>query len=172
MVSPRFWKPLGENNVANKETKPWLGHYPVISDDHYADLEARAAVAEFRDKFPRELAERKAHEDYLKEYAYRAAAHHLLGTRSAAASGHDAAAKKHAQAYAAALKVAGHSPLSTPPQKVLDYIQDLKPQVYSFKSHPADALFEPQESIKATDDDKELKGKMENLWDLRRKLSD
>jgi hypothetical protein len=149
-----------------------LDYYPVISEDHHADLDARAAVAEFRDKLPKELAERKAHEDYMEEHAYRAAAHHLLGIRAAMASGHDAAAKRHAQAYAAALKVAGHSPLGTPPQKVLDYIQDLKNQVYTFKDHPADALFESQESPKATDDDKELKDRIGNLRDLRKKLGD
>jgi hypothetical protein len=158
------------DNAKGKEPKPWLDHYPVISEDDHPDLDARAAVAEFKDKMPRELAERKAHEDYVQEHAYRAAAHHLLGTRAAVASGHDAAAKRHGEAYAAALEAAGHSPMGTPPQKVLDYIQDLKHQVYSFKGHPADVLFEPKESPKATDDDKALKEKLEKLRELKGKL--
>ena len=157
-------------DTKEKNVKPWLDHYPVISEDHHPDLDARAAVAEFRDKLPRELAERKAHEDYVKEHAYRAAAHHLLGTRAAVASGHDAAAKRHGEAYVAALEAAGHSAMDAPPQKVLDYIQDLKHQVYSFKGHPADALFQPKSAPKATDDDKALRDKLEVLKELRGKL--
>lgn len=154
-----------------KEVAPWLGRYKVISEDHHPDLDSRAAVHEFRGKLPREQAEIEAHSDYLRDQAYRSAAHHLLGTRAAVASGNESAAQKHGQAYATAIQAAGHSPIESPPQKVLDYIKDAKQHVYSFKNHEADGLFgRPVSLPEASGDDEALKGKLEKLKGLKDQL--
>jgi hypothetical protein len=156
--------------MSKKEVKPWLGHYAVTSEDHYPDLESRSAILEFRGGLPKDLAEQQAHKDYLQDQAYRAGAHHLLGIRAAIASGHDEAAKRHGESYAAAMKAAGHSVLESPPQKVLDYIKDAKQHVYSFKEHDADGLFRPEPSPEASPDDEALKGKIEALKGLKDQL--
>jgi hypothetical protein len=116
------------------------------------------------------VAEQAAHSDYLKDQAYRAGAHHLLGIRAAVASGHDEAAKRHGEAYATAMKAAGHSPLESPPKQVLDYIQDAKQRVYSFKEHEADSLFQPSPLPEASDDDEALGQKIEALKGLKDRL--
>jgi len=155
---------------AKKEVAPWLGHYQVVSEDHHPDLEARAAVHEFRGGLPRDVAEQAAHKDYLKDQAYKSAAHHLLGVRAAVASGHDQAASLHGQSYATAIKAAGHSPLESPPQKVLDYIQDAKNKVYSFKEHESDGLFQPTPLPEASISDDDLGKRMEVLKGLKDRL--
>ena len=153
-----------------KEVRPWLDRYKVISEEHHPDLDARAAVHEFRGKLPREQAEQEAHKDYLKDQAYRSAAHHLLGTRAAVASGNDGAAKRHGESYATAIQAAGHSSIESPPKEVLDYLKDLKSKVYSFKEHEADSLFEPASLPEASSDDEALRGKIEKLKGLKDRL--
>jgi hypothetical protein len=153
-----------------KEVKPWLGRYKVISEDHHPDLDSRAAVHEFRGKLPREQAEQEAHKDYLQDHAYRSAAHHLLGIRAALAGGNEAAAEKHGSAYATAMKAAGHGALETPPEKVLNYLKDLKSKVYSFKNHEADGLFEPSVLPEASSGDEALKQKIEKLKGMKDQL--
>lgn len=122
-------------------SQPWLGRYDVLSDDHHPELDARAAVHEFKGRLPRAQAEAQAHRDYLKERAYDAASHHLLGVRAAHAAGHMEAARAHGAQYAAALTSAGDDPAAAPPRAVLDRAQDLKLKVYAFKAHPADRFF-------------------------------
>lgn len=153
-----------------KEMKPWLGQYPVVSEDHHADLDARAAILELRGKLPRDQAERQAHQDYLKDQAYRASAHHLLGIRASIASGNDAAATRHGQSYATAMRAAGHGPLESPPQQVLDYIKDAKNKVFSFKEHESDGIFSPVTLPKASSSDEILAQKLETLKGLKDKL--
>ena len=153
-----------------KEVKPWLGHYQVVSEDHHIDLESRAAIHEFRGGLPRDVAEQAAHKDYLKDQAYRSGAHHLLGIRAAVASGHEEAAKRHGEAYSAAMKAAGHSPLEAPLKQVLDYIQDAKNKVYSFKEHESDGLFQPTVLPEASVSDDDLGKRMEILKGLKDRL--
>jgi hypothetical protein len=150
-----------------KEVKPWLGHYRVVSEEDHPDLEARAAIHEFRGGLPRDVAEQASHFDYLKDQAYKAAAHHLLGIRAAVASGHDEAAKRHGESYATAIKAAGHSPLESPPQKVLDYINDAKQHVYSYHDHPADQLFQPVSLPEASSSDEDLGKRLGTLKALK-----
>jgi hypothetical protein len=129
----------------SKKPLVWLDRYPVLDADHIDDLETRAGVAEFKHKLPREQAEEKAHADYLVERARDAAAHHLVGVRAAHAAGDSDAAAEHGAAYAGAMKAAGHDAYGPPPPEVLDRVRAARPQVYKFKSHPADALFAPKQ---------------------------
>ena len=148
------------------EPKPWLDRYPVLDEEHHADLEARAAVNELRGKMPREEAEARAHGDYVKERALDAAAHHLLGVKAAHAAQHVNAAKQHGAAYAAAMTAAGADPYEQPPQAVMDRIKDAKQKVYSFKAHPADAFFPVPEEVKDP-----LQKSLDRLLDLKRQLA-
>lgn len=155
----------------SKDTaKIWLGRFPVLHEDHLPDLEARAAVHEFKHKLPRDVAEDKAHQDYMKDQALEAAAHHLLGIRAAHAAGHDEAAQQHGEAYAGALKHAGFDPMQTPPQEVLDRVKAARPKVYSFKAHAADQLFTPQPS-EADAADQHIRQLLDKLQQLRSGLN-
>jgi hypothetical protein len=156
--------------MAKKEIPRWLGRHEVIDDADHQDLEARAAIFEFRHGLPRDTAERQAHASYIKEKALDAACHHLLGIRAAAACGHDSAAEQHGHAYASALAAAGHPPLGPVPAEVLDRIKATKPQVYSFKAHPADDLIEPV-GTEADEEDDKLRGFLEKLNSLKTEAS-
>ncbi len=152
----------------------WLGKYPVLHEDHHADLEARAAIHEFKDRHPRDRAEGLAHADYLKERAYDAAAHHLLGLRAAHAAGHGEAARQHGEAYVGAMKHAGHNAFEAPPQEVLNRIKDLPTKVYTYKAHPADAYFAPEASTEAGSDkkpDTSTRDLLDRLKSLRQQVS-
>jgi hypothetical protein len=127
--------------MANKNSK-WLNKYDTLDDSDHQGLETAAAIHEFTDKLSRPEAEAKAHLDYTKNKALEAAAHHYLGMKAAMATNHESAAKQHGEAYARAIKYAGHSPYEAPPQKLLDLIKDNKSKVYNFKGHDADVLFE------------------------------
>lgn len=149
-----------------KEVPRWLGRYEVASEDDHPDLDARAAVYEFRHGLPKDAAERQAHASYSKEKAYDSASHHLLGLRAAAAVGADSAAEKHGAAYAGALKHAGHEPTGPVPKEVLDRIKADRPEVYSYKAHPADSLFEPEDTA-ADEEDQKLRGFLEHIEQLK-----
>jgi hypothetical protein len=133
--------------------KKWLDRYDVLDEDHHNDLEARAAVHEFRGKMPREEAESRAHSDYLRERAYDAAAHHLVGVRAAHA----------------AMEAAGEDAHKPPPPPVLDRLKDTKLKVYTFKNHPADQFFPAQQEA-ASDEDHALSSKVEKLRALSAQL--
>lgn len=122
--------------------KQWRGRN-VLDDAEDMGLEATAGQHELRGGMPREVAERKAHEDYMSERALDAAAHHYRGMAIANAAGHEDEAAKHAEAYAAAAKLAGFSATDAP-QAVLDRLKNLEPG-YAFKAHAADALITPPE---------------------------
>jgi hypothetical protein len=149
--------------------KKWLDRYDVLDEDHHNDLEARAAVHEFRGKMPREEAESRAHSDYLRERAYDAAAHHLVGVRAAHAAGHMQAAQQHGMAYQAAMEAAGEDAHKPPPPPVLDRLKDTKLKVYTFKNHPADQFFPAQQEA-ASDEDHALSSKVEKLRALSAQL--
>lgn len=152
-----------------KPVAPWLGVYPVTDEAHHDQLEAAAAVNELRERMPREQAEKKAHEDYLRDAAYGAGAHHFLGVQAAvAAQAHDAA-RKHGAAYAAAADAGGWDPAGRPPQPVLDRMKELQHKVYSFKPHPADAFF-PVEVVDGPKDPQEAK-LHEKLEGLRKMIA-
>lgn len=155
--------------MAKDTAKVWLGRFPVLDDSHQDDLEARAAIHEFKGKLPRQQAEERSHSDYLKEKALDSAAHHLIGIKAAHAAGHDEAAGKHGEAYAGAMKAAGHDPFSAPPQEVLDRAKNAKHSIYNFKAHEADQLFTP-EHREADGADEHIKGLLEKLQGLKASL--
>jgi len=79
----------------------------------------------------------------MREQSLDAAAHHLVGIRTAHAGGHSAAAERHGAGYAAAMAHTGMSPYEQPPKEVLDRIK--KVSLYAFKPHAADVHFAPKE---------------------------
>lgn len=121
----------------------WLNRYPVLDEAHVDDLDMRAANHEMKGRKPRDQAEAAAHADYVRERALDSATHHLIGIRAAVAAGQDDASSAHGEAYAAAMKAAGHDPFQPPPQEVMDRLKANRPKVYSFKAHPADQFFVP-----------------------------
>lgn len=143
----------------------WQNRFPVVAPEHFDGLEAAAAVHEFKHKKSRDAAEHAAHDDYRVEQARDSAAHHLLGIRAAHASGNDGAAREHGEAYAAAMKAAGHDPFAPPPPQVMDRVREAMPKVYSFKAHPADVLFAsaPPEADPADAHIQNLLGRLNSL---------
>lgn len=122
----------------------WLDQYDVLDPADIDGLNASAAVHEFRGGLTAEQAAQKAHEGYLRNHAIDSAAHHYLGARAAVAAKNQAAAKQHGQAYIAAMSHMGLDATGTPPKEVLDRIQVLESNPYSFKGHKADAFFTPE----------------------------
>ncbi len=117
-----------------KQTPQWLGRQ-ILDVNDIPHLEASAGIAEFRDRLPRQHAEEKAYQDYRREKALDAAAHHLSGIMSA-----------HGQAYADAMAILGHDPTGEVPKEVLDRRASAAP-VHRFKKHPGDALWAPPEPV-------------------------
>jgi hypothetical protein len=127
-----------------KEGKPWLDKYEVLSEDDHPALEAAAAIQEMRNGLPKEQAEAKAHDDYLRKHAIQAMGHHLLGSKASLAVGNSEAAMKHGAAYEAAAKHAGVG-LDKVPDEVLEVIKSGKLSgIYNHKSHAADGFFLPK----------------------------
>jgi hypothetical protein len=139
---PSFSGPFQVRCIMTKIPKEikWLDKYKVGEDDDVNHLEAAAANNEFVHGHKREDAEAKAHADYLGNKALDSAAHHYLGMRAALAGKNEQAARQHGEAYAKAMDHLKLSPHDEPPQAVKDRVEHLKQKVYSFKSHPADAL--------------------------------
>lgn len=129
--------------MSNEQAGLKWGHYPVLHEDNIPELEAAAAAHEFRNGLRRPEAEGRAHADYVRARAVEAAAHHLLGMRSAHAVGADESAAKHGAGYAAAMDAAGHNAFGEVPQEVLDRVHEMAPKAHSFKAHAADAMFAP-----------------------------
>ena len=159
--------------MAKESHHAWLDKYPIHSKDHEPELEAHAAILELRHKMPKDLAEAKAHEHYLKDRALDVAAHHLQGIRAAHAAGENDAAKQHGEAYAAAAKHLGFDPFDKPHQDIVDRIKTSGPKVYDFKAHPSDSLFHTKEDEeeKSPEDDR-IAMFMEGLENLKTKLKE
>ncbi len=151
------------NEKGVKESKYWLGNYPVMSADDHPGLDAAAARKEFVDGMPRQDAEVAAHRDYVRAQALRSAAHHLVGLRAAHAAGDDEAASAHSSAYEHSLRQAGHEPGGQPPQAVLDSIRDQRPKVYEFQEHPADRMFRVASHLPASDPKAELRASLARM---------
>jgi hypothetical protein len=110
----------------------------MTSADHAQDLEQRAAIHELGNKLPRHLAEEKAHQDYRREQLVEAAAHHLVGLKSAHAAGASDDARKHAVMYGLALRALGHGSGINPPPEVESRASHKPPEVYRFKPSTGD----------------------------------
>jgi hypothetical protein len=122
----------------------WKDSYDVLDPSDFDTLDSNAAVHEFRGGLTQDQAASKAHEEYLKNHAIDSAAHHYLGARAAVAAHNQAAAKQHGQAYIAAMSHLGLDATTAPPKEVLDRIQALESNPYSFKAHKADRFFTPE----------------------------
>ncbi len=146
----------------------WLDKYNILDPADADGLEINAAQHEFRGGLPREQAEQKAHEQYLKNHALDSAAYHYLGMRAALAAQHQTAAKQHGAAYTLAMKHLGLNPLDRPPQEILERVKDVDKSPYKFSAHKADDFFVPQ-IPELTEDEKE-KAKTQELIDKLKAL--
>lgn len=128
------------NNVKTN----WLGR-PILKDSDSGQLENSSALNEFDKGLPRQDAEAKAYEDYIREHREKAAAHHLAGARTAAAAGDNEAALKHHLLWTMHAKALGHPEVGQIPDSVKAHMDgDHKPNLYRFKPHAAD-MFSLQE---------------------------
>ena len=125
--------------MPGKLPKPMWLQRQILHPDHVQDLETRAAVHEFGSGIPREQAEQKAHEDYVREHRIQAAAHHLQGIRAATAAGDRDSAREHALQYQAHVGALGHEAVGPIPDEVVARMNhpDYKGP-YKFKGHAAD----------------------------------
>lgn len=130
----------------SKEKQPaiWLGR-PILAEDHAQALEQAAAVHEFNDKLPRQEAEKKAYDNYVRDHKLAACAHHLAGARAALAAGHREEAQKHGQMYEQHAKALGFDPYGPVPSEITSKLTapDRTP-LYRFKAHPLDVLEQQQ----------------------------
>jgi len=133
--------------VDNQEKPKWRNVYETLKPEDHDQLEANSAINEFRGGLPKEEAESKAHQDYLKNHAMDSAAFHYIGMRCATAAQHEPAAKKHGAAYSLAMKHLGLNPLDAPPKEILDRVKDVEKSPYKFSAHAADSFFEPKVEI-------------------------
>ncbi len=152
------------------QAKIWRNRFPILDESHADDLEARAAVHEFKGRHPTDIAEEKAHADYVRDRALDNASHHLVGIRAAHAAGHDEAARQHGAAYHAAMTAAGHDPTKAPPPEVTDRLKTARPNVYSFKAHEGDELFAPKQQ-EADEGDAHIRTLLDNLQALRGRIA-
>lgn len=119
----------------------WRDTYPLLSGEHAAELEARAAIKELSEGLPRHQAELSSHKEYLEGHMRRAAAHHLAGLRAAHAAGDMGAAAQHGALYGLLARALGFSAVGEPPPEVAAMARDPEhSKVYEFKPHGADAL--------------------------------
>ena len=145
----------------------WQDKYKILDKDHEHDLATRSAIHEFKNKMPREEADKQAHKDYVKQKAIEAAAHHYMGMRAAAALDDRHLSKKHAKAYEAACKAMGESDVGAPSQEILDHIKNHHPSVYKFAKHPHDDLWEKSEPAQKDPNVQEI---LDTLTKLKDKL--
>lgn len=126
-----------------KKVHTWLDRHRILDPEHVSELETNAAVNEFHRGMPREEAERAAYEEYTKRHRLKAAAFHLLGMKSAQASGAEEEARKHYLLYDQHLKSIGlDSPGTVPPEVEAAMRGDDHKAPYRFRSHGADVFGE------------------------------
>jgi hypothetical protein len=131
----------------DKELPKWRNTYETLKPEDHDQLEANAAIKEFRGGLPKEQAEDRAYGDYLDDKARDACAFHYLGMRASVAAQHEPATKRHGEAYSLAMKHLGLNPLDAPPKEILDRIKDSDNGPYSFKAHAADSFFQTKVEI-------------------------
>ena len=133
--------------MAAKKTHTWLDRHRIIDPEHVQDLETEAAVNEFHRGMTREEAEQAAYEGYTKKHRLKAAAFHLLGMKSAQASGAEDEARKHFLLYDQHLKSLGMEGAGTVPPEVELAMKDEDHKApYKFKGHGADVFGETIDS--------------------------
>ena len=134
--------------MARKINPPrWLGR-PIVDPHHANVLERNAAAHEFLHGHRREDAERKAHEDYLKEFHEKAAGHHLQGMKIAQAAGEPNHAHKHRLLYDLHMKALNLDPMAAVPAQIQAHAEQNPGRATFYKFHPHKGdlfLFEPKE---------------------------
>lgn len=123
----------------------WLGMYDVLSPEDHQGLEIGAAIHEFRNGLPKQEAEERAYAEYVRNKAVEVAAHHYVGMKMAVAAENSGAAKRHGEAYGAAIAHLGSDSCSAPTQEVINKIKENKGAGYSFKGHSGDRFFAKKE---------------------------
>lgn len=124
----------------------WQGK-SILDAAHHGDLETRAAIHEFQHGLPRQQAESKAYEEYVKDARQRAAAHHLDRQKAADAVGDKETAFKHNILYRLHLKALGLDEVGPVPPEVQRHIEDEgKKSPVKFKAHPGDLFALQDES--------------------------
>ena len=127
----------------------WLGRYPIVHPDHANALETDAAVNEFAHKMPRGVAEKTAHDTYMRDQLAQVAAHHAIGMHVGYSSKNLDAAKKHSALYGEAMKALGHQAGDMPPEEVVHHMSSPRfDSLYKFKPHMGDSLVQPKEEVK------------------------
>lgn len=145
--------------------KKWLDTYDVLDENDHPSLEAQAAIHHFQSNLPMNIAEQRAHQDYLNDHARDAAAHHYLGIKAAQAAKNSQAAESHGLAFIQAMQHLGLNPYEPLPDEIKDRLQHQKS--YSFKAHKADNFFAPKED---TEEKEVKKSSADMIIDLWKKL--
>lgn len=114
--------------------------YPILAEDHKADLDRYSVRHRYGDK-PMSWgdAEAKAHEQYLSDQHYKAAAHHFAHHQAAEALNDKEASAKHMLHYTAHVKKAGGNPFGPVPKEVIEHMREVTGK-HNPTSHGADAL--------------------------------
>ena len=159
--------------MADKIPQPkWQGVYDVLTPEDHDVLDTNAANYEFRGGLPKEQAEAKAHKEYLRQHALDSSAHHYLGMKAALAANHEIAAKKHGEAFAAAMGHLGYNPLETLPKDVLERTKDIQKSPYQFKPHKGDIFFESKSEVEPPKEENKTLELIEKLKALKLPVSD
>jgi hypothetical protein len=122
----------------------WLDKYDVLNEADIPGLEAQAAVHEFKERLPREEAEKLAYQGYVRSHAVQAMAYHYQGGKIAKILNDEDSAQQHGKAYESAAATAGFDMGFVPPE----VIEQTKAQnsLYKFRAHPSDVFFPVQEA--------------------------
>jgi len=124
----------------------WLKKHPVLKDKDIDQLETEAAIHEFGpDKTPRDQAEKKAYDGYVRKQRENAVAWHAVGQKLALANGDSETAKKHGEAMEPHLKALGHDGVGPLPKEIEELKE--KAKVYKFRNHPGDSFNESEEEL-------------------------
>lgn len=131
-----------------RERHDWGGR-PVLHKDHVAELEARSADLEFKDRLSRDNAESQAYREYRKKHHTASAAHHLRGMKSANASGDVDEARKHGAMYEMHMSKLGDDPWKepSPELKAAMGAVDREP-AHKFKAHAGDQFVADEHQAK------------------------
>ncbi len=132
----------------------WLGR-PIVDGDDVHRLETDAAIFEFNAKMPRDQAESKAYENYIREKRTEAAAFHLAGMKAAQGAGAMGEGRKHGMLFEVHMNALGHEPMGPVPPEVQSKLRALEDApVYKFKAHRGD-LFAIEDAKKPKDEEPE-----------------
>jgi hypothetical protein len=125
-------------NQTPKELPSWNGK-AIANQADIHDLEADAAVHEFKHRMSKDDAESAAYHKYKQRQHKIAAAHHFAGLKAAQGAGSHEEAQKHGLLYAEHLRAVGEDPLGAVPADIKAMAGENE-RFYKFKPSKADAL--------------------------------